>query len=147
MSLPGKLFALFIIGVFCMLAGWLGLMIADREPPIIMLSSKVLTPHVKPGGELQTAVHFIRTRQCAVSVSRFLTDGANKRHILGSDVFPAGTGPVGEDTFTAVVKIPLDVLPGEATYQSTTLYRCNPFHAVWPIQGLGSERHFIIDPP
>jgi len=119
----------------------------DRDPPIILKSSHVVTPQVAPGGTLKVDVEIFRTRRCETTVDRIIFDGAGARHVLEPVNFTSSGGARGEERYLNLAPIPADAAPGAARYRSIGTYRCNTLHRSWPIVGEPREVDFEIVAP
>ncbi|MGU3495947.1 hypothetical protein ACLBXM_18045 [Xanthobacteraceae bacterium A53D] len=131
---------------FGALGAYIGTLIIDREPPVIVTSSQVLTPQVAPGDALKVEVEILRTRRCETTVDRIVFDAAGARHVLEPVQFSSAGGGRGEERYANLIPIPKDAAPGPARYRSIATYRCNPLHQPWPIVGEPREVAFEILP-
>ncbi|MGU3493375.1 hypothetical protein ACLBXM_04965 [Xanthobacteraceae bacterium A53D] len=125
---------------------YVGLSALDREPPVIVTDSRVLTPQVQPGGSLKVEVEILRTRRCETKVDRIVFDSTGARFVLEPVEFTSAGGGRGEERYANLIPIPRDAAPGPARYRSIATYRCNPLHRPWPIVGEPREVAFEILP-
>lgn len=128
------------------LAGLLGTWVADRQPPTEIISFKLMTPVVPPGGELKIAYYVFRNRSCATTFQRTYRDGDNPpaRHALDDIVIASSPANPGWDEYTTVVPISVKAMRGKASYRPIILYRCNPIHLLWPIVQIPGNVDFQI---
>ncbi|MEP9376222.1 hypothetical protein ABLE91_05890 [Aquabacter sp. CN5-332] len=122
-------------------------LVIDREPPVIVTDSRLITPQVEPGGTLKVEVEIFRTRRCETSIDRFIFDSQGGRHILEPLELRSAGGARGEERYTNLIPVPLDAAPGPARYRSSATYRCNPLHRLSPITAEPREVQFEIMPP
>lgn len=126
----------------------LGWMASDRSPPFTILSEKLDSVTVRPGGELDRTITYIQRKRCFVHSDRMIVDAASVRHMLDPVEFQAGIGAVGvPQTYVLKIPIPSDIAIGPARFESTTVYKCNPLHAIWPIYSPYRPLFFEVIPP
>lgn len=114
--------------------GLLAWFIADREVPVQVLATEVLTPVVRPGGRLAIKQTLQVTRACRGHYDRVLYDSTNHRQFLPDVDYESP--PRGLGTFEVVTEetVPDFFMPGEAQYRALPLFSCNPLQAwYWPI--------------
>lgn len=112
--------ALILIGI-C--SGWLGVWSADRSPPAIIKRMTVLTPQVKPGGELRIEFEVEHRGTCPLHVEHYLIDAKMARTILPDlDFATIPTDDVHVEKYT----LPMDFAPGKGCYRRISSYTCNP---------------------
>lgn len=108
------------------IAATLGVWSSDHEPPTRLLKSEVLTPTVRPGGELRIHYTVQRFRSCRVHIDRILYDADRVRRDLEDLEYAAAPGVMGESSYTIAVTIPRNFAQGPARYREITTYFCNP---------------------
>lgn len=126
------------------LAGWLGQMVGDRDPPTVITHVEVNSVKPWPGGEVHVRYNVRRFRQCATRVERVLYDAVQLRVPLPTREFATSPGPTGDD-YAVAVPIPTTVTPGPATYRIITSYACNVLHNLFPIIVQSPDVHFTIE--
>lgn len=117
--------------------------VLDRQPPVEVFSTKVLTPTVMQGGDLLISYDFDRKRVCNTTVQRSLFDGANVEFDYVPDTRDA-FGPIQHDTTVSKVQIPTGASPGPARFRSVVSYRCNPLHWWFPVIVVTADQSFEI---
>jgi hypothetical protein len=143
-----RITAILLFGVLTGLSGFLGLWIADRDPPIALNNSRVMTPVVEPGGQLKVRYGVYRFRSCATHIDRWIFSGEAKVRTTLDDVdYQSSPVPLGPADFVAVVDIPKRIEPGPAVYRIAATYVCNPLHRIWPVKTAPPEIHFEIRVP
>lgn len=110
----------------------LALWTVDRSPTLQVVSAHATKP-VRPGGQLEVAYRVNRFRLCDRQVFREIIDGAGFRHILGIQPNPV-PNPLGFDSYTSLIAVPLTAQPGLGKYRVTVENYCNPLHYMWPIR-------------
>lgn len=143
-----KTFSALLAASAVVAAGALGLMVADREPPINIVESRLVTPVVRPGGSLEREITFVQHKRCHIHSDRAVFDSEGKRYLLPPLELRSGNiGPVDEEaTFILSIPLPTDMAPGPARYESTAMYRCNAFHWLWPVHGPHVQVNFTVAP-
>lgn len=127
------------------LAGVIGVMIGDREPPTVIDRTEVLTPIVAPGDNLRIHYEVYRRKSCHIRVERMLLDGENARFMLPATELSGAPGPLERDSYVSVIPIPTEVTHGVGRYRAITTYKCNIIHSMfWPITVVGSDVVFEI---
>jgi hypothetical protein len=107
---------------------------ADRQVPVDVLESEVLTPIVRPGGKLIIRQKLRYTRECRGHIDRALYDSQTHRKWLSDVDYERPPRGLGEFTVTFVEDVPSYFDPGEASYRATPVYACNLLHQyVWPL--------------
>jgi hypothetical protein len=127
------IFRLVTLVVSAALGGALGLWTIDRDPPVVINQAEVLTPEVPPGGTLRIKYHLNRRRDCESHIDRILYDSAKVRGLLPDIDFAKTPGQLGNDEYTAEIRIPETFSEGQAVYRLISVYRCNVIHKAWPI--------------
>lgn len=131
---------------FALVAFWSGVVgswVADRNVPIKFQSLTPLSNEVLAGDYIKMQYRFVRHDHCSMRVARLIVDGDNVRHVL-EDTTSHSRGPIGYDTFVAVLKVPDTVSPGLARYLPTIYYECNPIHRFWPVVFHVPEMYFTV---
>ncbi len=129
-----RIFSVMVASSIILIMGVLGFMAADRRIPIDIVSAQVTSLEARPGGMLEFDVYFTQHRRCHILTERRLVGSEGRQFPLPPTKYGAGIGPVGvEQKVRVVVPIPTAMPFGIASYETTTFYRCNILHAVWPI--------------
>lgn len=147
---PARFIAAFVAAALIAFAGWLGLAVGDRSFPTLVEHSELLTPHVRPGGEMLTRRSVDRQRLCHTTIERMMFDSRDVRFDLkeiglGTIVYPNGSGPLGRDTFIGKQTVPSGMAPGPARYVALVCYRCNWLQWIWPLCEPPREQRFVVD--
>lgn len=116
--------------IITILAGTLGVWIGDREPPTAIISARALGP-VAPGEVARIEYRVHRYRSCPYRIDRVLLDADGVRLPLADQDFAAAPGPLGDDTYIALVPIPRIVAQGVVRYRSILSYTCNAVHRLF----------------
>lgn len=121
------------------LAGWLGTEVGNREVPVRLISSEVMTPVVAPGEQARVRFKIYRSKSCGVHVERMLFDSAGNRFVLPDIDFPSGILPLGEDLSTVFFTVPsrdMDGTPvkGKALYRHVNFYNCTFMQKFFPLE-------------
>lgn len=128
-------------------SGIAGVMVSDRQLPVTVLSRRVLTPEVEPGGVLRIAYSIERSKACRTLAERLIIDADGTRHILPDLDFEALGNP-GSDDFVSQVGVPINAAPGPAKFRAVTSYACNPVQRfIWPITVVAPDQNFVILKP
>ncbi len=130
--------------IAALLAGLFGTFLADRDPPISIISAEVLTPMVRPGDPFTMRFKVVRHRSCAIHADRVLRDSAGGREILEDFDLKTDPGPIGNDSFLVHVTVPAAFKPGPAHYITAAEFACNVVHKLWPIRAPVREFTFEI---
>jgi len=134
----------FVTGI----GGWLGYLVSDREPPVVITKTEVLTPSVNPGGQLRVRYHLRRFRECGSETTRLIRDASETHFGLDPSSTPYSQGVVGEEAYNLPLLIPRSAAQGPAEYRVRTIWICNPLHHIWPIKGeMRIVRFEIRGPP
>ena len=80
-------------------------------------------------------------RDCTVNFVRYLIDANKARHDIGGTQYMTAAALQQmerdmPDSLRLAVRIPADVPVGPATLVTALEYRCNPLHALWPMDVL-----------
>lgn len=127
------------------IGGYLGFLVTDREPPTEIFQARAVPDVVHPGSRVEIEFHARRHRSCKLHVVRYVYDARGIRHVLSDLDFPAGSLPVGEETYRVLIDVPKDAALGPAKYQSVNTYACNWLQLMWPISD-PREAKFTIEP-
>lgn len=127
------------------LAGWLGLVVGDRSSPTTVESARLLTPVVKPGGELLTERTIYRHKLCFTRITRFMFDSRGVRFDLSEQTYSNGTGTLGRETFIGRQPVHKDMAPGPARYVALPCYRCSWAQWLWPLCEAPREQRFTVE--
>lgn len=127
----------------------IGYMASDRDPPIEVKERIIVTPKVRPGGELVQKIKVVEKKRCWLHSDRFVFDSTGERFPLEPVEFQAGIGLVKSDeeqTYTISIKLPYDIAFGPARYISSTVHKCDLLDWVWPIYAPVTEIKFEVAP-
>ncbi|RWO90948.1 hypothetical protein [Mesorhizobium sp.] len=126
--------------------------VLDREAPVAFEQATVLTLEVPQGGVLDIQYTVVRSRLCASTVERYVTDSNGDVHVPATytvdrhpliDSYP----PEGRETYQRSVTIPLAAALGRAYYDARFTYTCNILHKLaFPIEVLAPRVYFDIVP-
>jgi hypothetical protein len=142
------IFRIFTFGMAGLMGTALAVWTVDREPPIVITRTELLTPEVPAGGELKFHMWVTRYRSCKVSIDRLILDSAKLRFVLEDQAFERPPGPLGEDDYVNLVKVPIQTSAGSAVYRTITRYECNIIHRwFWPIVVGPSDLPFFVRGP
>lgn len=125
------------------LGGALSWWTVNRDLPVEVISRTVLTPEIKPGGDLLIRREVFRAKDCPTQVDRFIIDANGRRWILEDQDF-ASFGKLGLDTYTTATPTPPSMAEGKATYSSATTYRCNPVQEFFPLRTRSPPIEFLV---
>ncbi len=129
-----KLFSIMVAVSLVVIMGSLGYMVVDRAVPIEIISGQTPVLKAKPGGLLEFDVRFIQHKRCHVLTERRLIGPEGRIFLLPPMEFRAGIGPIGREQKTKIsIRVPIDMPPGDARYESVTFYKCNILHSIWPV--------------
>ncbi len=135
-----RLFSIMVAGSAVVAAGGLGLMVSERTPPIETYERIVVTPKVRPGMHLEWKIRLFEKKRCFIHTDRTIYDSKGERYIIPPVEFHAGMGaPEQEMEYIVQVRIPYEINFGPAKLYTSTIYRCNPIHWLWPIYSLPLE--------
>lgn len=115
------------------LGAYLALVSMDRDPPVIVTRSSVITPFVPAGGLLKIEVEIFRYRRCETIVDRLIFDASDARYVLEPLIFQSSGGALGSERYLNLIQVPAAAAVGPARYRSIATYRCNLLHRSWPI--------------
>ena len=129
-------------------AGLLAFFMTDREIPVVVLSTEVLTPTVKPGDKLVIRQRVRYTRDCGGHVDRALYDAVSSRQYLTDVDYERPPRGLGDFWLKFEETVPASFAAGEAQYRATPSYHCNPLQKYyWPITREDTVLKFKIEPP
>jgi hypothetical protein len=120
----------------------------DRAPPFQLVGYAVERP-VVPGGPLRITLSVARdaTRQCDLTITRYIVDGRGFRFYLPQVALDAhaisALDASNKESNRILVQMPDDAATGPALYGNSLSYACNPIHRLWPIR-LGYEIPFLV---
>lgn len=129
---------------FGLTAGIVGMWMSERTPPVDVLNSQVLTPIVRPGGDLRVQYEAYRRANCRSRFQRTYRDYDNARYALDDIDIWLSPAPIGRDQYVSVIPISPRAAQGQAGFRAITVYICNPLHHIWPIVQIASELSFVI---
>ena len=119
--------ALAIISVAILgVAGVLAFFLADRAIPVLVLSTEILTPTVKPGGQLVIRQRVRYPRDCGGHVDRALYDRELSRQYLADVNYERPPRGLGDFSLKFEETVPVSFAVSEARYRATPTYWCNP---------------------
>ncbi len=97
-------------------------------PPTLDIVHRLVTPVVKPGGDLIIKNDFDREIDCASWWHRYIFD-SNQAQVQGfSEYRPVDAA----HTYMRSIRIPPTVSPGTYTYEATVFWHCNWVQAITP---------------
>ncbi len=142
-----RVFSVLVAASVVFIAGSLGWMASVRSLPIEVLDATINKVNIPPGGQLELKFNFIQHKRCYIIADRTIVDAKSARHRLSRLEFPAGIGESGvEQEYLLQVTLPKNIAFGTARYESTTIYRCNVLHWLWPIYSPYSPVFFEVVP-
>ena len=114
--------------------GWLLSQVFDRDPPVIMRSTTLLTPTVAPGEPARVAYVIERKRTCETDISWSIYDGAEEIHRFGP-LHVAASGPPGPDRFIRAWPTPTNAASGRGRLRVILAFECpgNYLQAIYPV--------------
>lgn len=145
-----RFFGYFCLTVICTAilgtASLLAYYAADRQVPVDVLETEVLTPVVKPGGKLIVRQVVRYGRECRGHVDRALYDSATHRKWLADVDYERPPRGLGDHTITFVEDVPSYFEAGPASYRATPVYSCNLVHQYfWPLTRGDTVIRFTIE--
>lgn len=120
--------------------------VSDREPCTRILSTRVVTPEVRPGHEFVIAYELQRAAVCHTTAQRIIFDGANVEHTYEADERDA-FGPAVAETKAISVTVPAGATPGPARYRLILSFEKNWFQSIRPVVTIQPDVRFTILPP
>lgn len=142
-----NVFQIFIILCVGLIAGQLGLWVAERTPPTIQVEARIEPDIHHPGSRLLIRETLDRHKVCSVRVEKILFDANGVRYPLSEEYYVAAPGPVGIDKFAEPVRIPKSVAEGEGYIRIIKVYYCNPLHSIWPVAAPLIQIPFKVEGP
>ena len=132
------LFSWAIIGACALVALYWAL---DRTPPFVLLDYTVLNATRGETAYINATVERDTGRDCTVNFVHYLIDTNKTKHNIGGTQYMTASALRQmerdmPDSLRLAVRIPADVPVGPATLVTALEYRCNPMHALWPIDVL-----------
>lgn len=128
-----------LVGLF-----FLGSWAADRDIPVTISNSEVLTPFVAPCGVFENRLTVNRKQRTGVHVDRFVFDAKGRRWTLEDQ--DIRVLPAGEETYVSTALIPCAAAIGPAHTLSSASYFRNPLHQWFPIEDSPRMTPFCITP-
>lgn len=127
-----------IIVAAALVAGYWAL---DRTPPFVLGQYTVFNGRAGETAFVAANVERKTARACTVNFSRYLIDAQRIRHDLGGMQYMSAAALQQmerdmPDALRLAVKIPPDMPTGPANLVTALEYRCNPVHALWPMDVL-----------
>lgn len=129
----------------CIGAGVLGFWLSERTPPIDIYDVDLLTPIVRPGGDLKVRYYVYRRDNCRTKFQRTYRDSEGVRYALEDVDIWLSPSPLGRDEYVSLIPISPRASQGQAKFRAITVYVCNPVHLVWPIVQTPQEVLFKIE--
>jgi len=134
----------YIIVSWMILAGTLaiaGYWALDRSPPFVLRSYTVFNARAGETAFINAAVERDTGRSCTVTFARYLMDSQRIRHDIGGTQYMSAAALQQmerdmPDSLRLAVKLPADMPVGPANLVTALEYRCNPTHALWPMDVL-----------
>jgi hypothetical protein len=145
---------LLLVPVFILIAFAVELTVwaLDRDPPFEILS--VEPAMVLPGNAVQLTATVRRDldRNCSVTYTRHLYDGANYRHDLEGSQSLSGEAIRAmnirsPNMLHVALRVPDNAAAGTAALVTALDYECNPLHSAWPIHVVTEMQFTILEPP
>ena len=132
------LFSWAVIGACALVALYWAL---DRTPPFVMTDYTVLNATRGETAYVNAKVERDTGRDCTVTFVRYLMDANKARHDIGGTQYMTAAALQQmerdmPDSLRLAVRIPADVPVGPAALVTALEYRCNPIHALYPIDVL-----------
>lgn len=132
------IFSWVIIGACALVALYWAL---DRTPPFVMTDYTVLNATRGETVYVTATVERDVGRDCTVNFVRYLIDANKARHDIGGTQYMTAAALQQmerdmPDSLRLAVHIPADAPVGPATLVTALEYRCNPLHALWPMDVL-----------
>ena len=132
------LFSWAIIGACALVALYWAL---DRTPPFVMTNYTVFNSSRGETAYVNATVERDVGRDCTVNFVRYLIDANKARHDIGGTQYMTAAALRQmerdmPDSLRLAVRIHADVPAGPATLVTALEYRCNPLHALWPMDVL-----------
>ena len=132
------LFSWAVIGACALVALYWAL---DRTPPFVLLDYTVLNATRGETAYINATVERDTGRDCTVNFVHYLIDTNKTKHNIGGTQYMTASAlqQMERDmpnSLRLAVRIPADVQVGPATLVTALEYRCNPMHALWPIDVL-----------
>ncbi|MBB3144956.1 hypothetical protein FHS21_001357 [Phyllobacterium trifolii] len=124
----------------------LGIMVADRHPPISYVSAAAVGSEVPQGGSIEIEYEVVRSRICPSILKRWLVDSVGDRHAITN--YTVGTGTrKGRETYRRSITIPDNAAVGRAHYEVSIEYTCNLVQRLgWPVKLTSPPIYFDITP-
>lgn len=112
----------------------LGVMVADREPPISYQRAEALSASVPAGGSIDIEFEVSRERICPSTVKRWLVDAAGDRHSITN--FTVGSNlKRGKEVYQRSITVPENAAVGPAYYEVKLEFACNIIQRLgWPVK-------------
>lgn len=120
--------------------------VTDREPCARPLTTRVMTPEVRPGDNLVIAYTITRKAACHTVAQRIIFDGADIELAYMPDERTAFGGS-GTDTKSVSVQVPSGATPGKARYRLILTFKGNWFQEIAPVVTVQPDLLFTILPP
>ena len=135
-----------IIGACALVALYWAL---DRAPPFEMVEYTVTNAKRGETAYVNAKVRRDVGRDCTVTFTRYLMDSNKARHDIGGSQYMTAAALQRmerdmPDSLRLAVHIPEYVPVGPATLVTALEYRCNPTHALWPMDVLLEMRLGVL---
>ncbi len=131
-------FSIFMVSVSLTLVVW-----QNEQPPSAFYERTVLTPEVEPGQIFKVKIKVYWTKTCYSKLYRNIIDGAGKLTPYEREV---RENKEGRREFVVESLIPYDATPGDATWEVTTDWYCNPWQNYFPKRVILEPLQFKIIP-
>ncbi|EJN04215.1 hypothetical protein [Phyllobacterium sp. YR531] len=124
----------------------LGIMVADRQPPIFYIKASALSVSVPQGGTIEVEFEVERSRICSSTVKRWLVDSAGTRHSITN--FTVGSNlKKGREVYQRSITIPANAAVGTAYYEVKLEFACNVIQRLgWTVKVNAPHIKFEITP-
>jgi hypothetical protein len=124
-------------------SGWIGVMVGDRELPIVRYSGVMTPDGPTPGSRVRVSYIVKYNRTCPATVTRTITDSTGTLWRLSTADAEYTVGNELSRSFF----LPVGIAWGPAEYRATVSYVCNPLQNAWPIVSVGPVVRFNVAPP
>lgn len=118
---------------------WVGVWSLDRTPPFEMYTYTINKPVQGGSMEVHGIVRRDLDRKCSVKYTRMMYDSSGRRFWETPELSMSYSALSDMDAkmrsrLELIVSIPDDAPVGSVTMITDLQYKCNPIHALWPIQ-------------
>lgn len=151
-KINGTLTVLWRIATFAgfgITAGVLGVMLADRRPPVEVYDVQVMNQdaRVQLGTDLIVKYDVYRNAACRSIIQSVFRDRLGTRFVLDDIMLFMSPAIIGRDSYAMRVNVPVKMVEGEAIFRHVFVYYCNPLHYLWPVIAPSPDIHFTVFGP